>query len=127
MTNAKNDLDTFAMQKVLILLKELIRKHYRRIYRDIQYRDIVRKICKIHTKCMDRISIFSKENIGAAFGRAPLGRFAPQWLLSLLNMLILSTNACILCMIACILCVFCIFYGLYPCIVYPYIFSYSVS
>ena len=30
---------------------------------------------------------FSKESIGAAFGRAPQGRGAPLWLLSLLNLI----------------------------------------
>ena len=46
-----------------------------------------------------RISISSKESISAAFGRAPQGRGAPLWRLSLLDMLILTPNLCILYMI----------------------------
>ena len=36
-----------------------------------------------------RISIFNKESIGAAFGRAPQGRGAPLWMLSLFNVVVL--------------------------------------
>ena len=40
----------------------------------------------------------SKENKGAAFGRAPQGRGAPLWMLSLLNLIILSLNTPVLCL-----------------------------
>ena len=36
-----------------------------------------------------RIIIFNKESIGAAFGRAPQGRGAPLWMLSLFNVVVL--------------------------------------
>ena len=36
-----------------------------------------------------RIITFNKESKGAAFGRAPQGRGAPLWMLSLLNLTIL--------------------------------------
>ena len=39
-----------------------------------------------------RIITFNKESIGAAFGRAPQGRGAPLWMLSLLNVIILCLN-----------------------------------
>ena len=35
---------------------------------------------------------FNKESIGAAFGRAPQGRGAPLWMLSLLNLMILCPD-----------------------------------
>ena len=50
-----------------------------------------------------RIIIFNKESKGAAFGRAPQGRGAPLWLLSLLNMIILCLHIWILCIIISIL------------------------
>ena len=53
-----------------------------------------------------RISIFNKESIGAAFGRAPQGRGAPLWMLSLLNLIILCLEMCILHIIMRILCLF---------------------
>ncbi len=43
-----------------------------------------------------RITIFSKESKGAASGRAPQGRGAPLWLLSLLDIVILCLRMCIL-------------------------------
>ena len=36
-----------------------------------------------------RIIRFNKESIGAAFGRAPQGRGAPLWMLSLFNVVVL--------------------------------------
>ena len=45
-----------------------------------------------------RIIRFNKESIGAASGRAPQGRGAPLWLLSLLNLIILCPDIRILCL-----------------------------
>ena len=59
-------------------------------------------IHRIHI-CRHRIIIFNKESKGAAFGRAPQGRGAPLWLLSLLNMMILCLHIWILCIIISIL------------------------
>ena len=39
-----------------------------------------------------RIIRFNNESIGAAFGRAPHGRGAPLWMLSLLNLMILCPD-----------------------------------
>ena len=66
-------------------------------------------IHKMHA-FVDRINIFSKESIGAAFGRAPQGRGAPLWLFSLLTIVILCINMCILCVVRRILYVFYIFW-----------------
>ena len=67
--------------------------------------EIIRQLCKmglvihrIHIFRHRRI-IFNKESKGAAFGRAPQGRGAPLWLLSLLNMIILCLHMWILCII----------------------------
>ena len=43
-----------------------------------------------------RTTTFDKESIGAAFGRAPQGRGAPLWLLSLSNVVVLWLRTCIL-------------------------------
>ena len=51
-----------------------------------------------------RIAKFDRESKGAAFGRAPQGRGAPLWLLSLSNVAILWLRTCILRGILCILC-----------------------
>ena len=40
-----------------------------------------------------RILVLDKESIGAAFGRAPQGRGAPLWMLSLSIMSMLGLNA----------------------------------
>ena len=53
-----------------------------------------------------RIIRFNKESIGAAFGRAPQGRGAPLWMLSLLNLIILCLEMCILHIIIRISCLF---------------------
>ena len=45
-------------------------------------------IHRIHI-CRHRIIIFNKESKGAAFGRAPQGRGAPLWMLSLFNVVVL--------------------------------------
>ena len=45
------------------------------------------------------IVIFNKESIDEDFGRAPQGRGAPLWLLSLLNTIILCLHIWILCII----------------------------
>ena len=59
--------------------------------------------CRMHI-LRHRIATFDKESKGAAFGRAPQGRFAPLWLLSLSNVAILWLRMCILRGILCILC-----------------------
>ena len=52
----------------------------------------MQKIFKNHAKCTirHRTTTFNKESIGAAFGRAPTGGASrPQWVLSLLNVVVL--------------------------------------
>ena len=63
---------------------------------------MIRRICKItpsvhKTRIIvrrmhvlsHRTTTFDKESIGAAFGRAPQGRGAPLWMLSLFNVVVL--------------------------------------
>ena len=56
------------------------------------------------------VLIIDKESTGAAFGRAPQGRGAPLWMLSLSSTSILALSTCIPRLIMCILCLF----GLIP-------------
>ena len=48
-------------------------------------RMIARRVCILR----HRTTTLNKESIGAAFGRAPQGRGAPLWMLSLVNVVVL--------------------------------------
>ena len=64
-----------------------------------------------------------KETIGAAFGRAPQGRGAPLWMLSLLNVIILCLNIWIQRIMTPILYSYCMISYMYT-YIYIYIYMY---